>query len=291
VVNISKRTCCLGGAANVMRNIATCEGQVHAFGAIGNDKSGQELIAGLQEFNINNAGIVTSLSRRTTEKCRVIASAQQLLRTDFEDVLPLEENLRDQMVDGVISLINNDAVDAIIFDDYAKGVLSAAMLEKIIAAAKKRNVITILDPKPKAGGVPPVKGLTLLKPNRSEAFALSKVHDNGCTADPANDSALLLAAEKINEEWAPEYLLISLASQGMAIFKNGKLQKVIPTMAREVFDVSGAGDTVAAVCTMAMASGCDVADAAAIANYAAGVVVGKIGTAPVYKKELLEALN
>ena len=291
VVNVTKKSFCLGGAANVMRNIATCGGKVYAFGAIGEDEAGNELLTELSKFGINSDGIVRSPRRRTTEKCRVIAGAQQLLRTDFEDALPLEEQLREKMVAEIEKLIERSAVDVIIFDDYAKGVLSAWMLERIIAVAAEKNVITILDPKPKAGGVTPVKGLTLLKPNRGEAFALSQVHDEGVVSDPAADAALNSAAGRISEIWDPEFLLISLASQGMALYRRGELQQIIPTTAREVFDVSGAGDTVAAVCAMAMASGCEAVDAAAIANYAAGVVVGKIGTAPIYAEELLSVLN
>ena len=236
-------------------------------------------------------GIVSTNACRTIEKCRVIAGAQQLLRADFEDTAALDDTLQKKITKKIIELIKNRKIDAIIFDDYAKGTLSAAMLNEIIPVASAHDVITILDPKPKTGGVPPVKGLTLLKPNRSEAFALAKINDNGRHLPPAEDPELLLAAEKICNEWEPEYLLISLASQGMAVFKEGKLLKIIPTMAREVFDVSGAGDTVAAVCTAAMAVGCDAITAAEIANFAAGVVVGKIGTAPIMKEELLAVLN
>ena len=291
VVNVRKRTCCPGGAANVMRNIATCGGNVTAFGAIGDDESGRELLKELQALAVDHRGTIASPARRTIEKCRVIAGAQQLLRADFEDASPLEDELRETMVSRIVELIENGEVDAVIFDDYAKGTLSAAMLEKIIAVARKNSIITILDPKPKAGGVPPVKGLTLLKPNRSEAFALAKISDHGQFIDPAKDELLKKAAEKINDEWSPDYLLISLAAQGMALFEHGKLLKIIPTMAREVFDVSGAGDTVAAVCTAALATGCDAVTAAEIANFAAGVVVGKIGTAPIMKDELISALN
>ncbi len=291
VVNIRKRTSCPGGAANVMRNIATCGGKVTAFGAVGDDISGKELMEKLNELAVELEGISTDPNCRTIEKCRIIAGAQQLLRADFEAPAALDKALQKNICSQVISQINNGKVDAVIFDDYAKGTLSAAMLNEIIPVARKNNVITILDPKPKAGGVPPVKGLTLLKPNRSEAFTLAKINDNGKGLPPEKDPDLLLAAEKICEEWEPEYLLISLASQGMAVFQKGKLLKIIPTMAREVFDVSGAGDTVAAVCTAAMATGCDAVTAAEIANFAAGVVVGKIGTAPIMKDELLAVLS
>jgi D-beta-D-heptose 7-phosphate kinase/D-beta-D-heptose 1-phosphate adenosyltransferase len=291
VVNVGKRTFCLVGAANVMRNIATLGGKALAFGAVGDDASGKEIIAGLDEFNIAHDGIVTAAGRRTTEKCRVVAGAQQLLRADFEDTLPLNDDLREIMVGKIEQLIADGKLDAVIFDDYAKGVLDAWMLQRIIAAARQAHVVTLLDPKPKAGGVTPVKGLTVLKPNRGEAFALSGVHDDNFAGDPAENQALLTAAAKIFEIWEPEYLLISLAAQGMALFHNGELLKHIPTRAQEVFDVSGAGDTVAASCTLALATGNDAVLAAEIANFAAGVVVGKIGTAPIMRDELLAAVK
>lgn len=291
VVNVKKRTFCLGGAGNVMRNISTLGGQALAFGAVGDDASGREVLAGLREYRIGADGMVSTGSRRTTEKCRIVAGAQQLLRADFEETAPLDDALRSQMVDRISALIADGKIDAVIFDDYAKGVLSSWMLEKIIAAAHAHGVITLLDPKPKAGGVTPVAGLTVLKPNRSEAFALAGINDDNFSGAPEDNRLLRQAAEKISEAWQPEYLLVSLASQGMALFQGGELRRVIPTRAREVFDVSGAGDTVAASCALALATGCDAASAAEIANFAAGVVVGKIGTAPVFKDELLAAIR
>ena len=291
VVSVTRRTHCLGGAGNVMRNIVSCGGSVHAFGAVGDDQAGREVVSELQALGVDHSGIVTDGNKRTTEKCRVIAGSQQMLRLDYEDVLPLADDLRKSMVGGVKKLIGSGAVDAVIFDDYAKGVLTASMLEEIIAAAGKRRIVTLLDPKPASGGVTTVKHLTVLKPNRGEAFTLARMRDPGPAANPLQDNALKLAANKISEEWDPEYLLISLAAQGMALFRRGDLLRIIPAMAREVFDVSGAGDTVAAVCTMALACGCDPVDAAKIANIAAGVVVGKIGTAPIFKEELLAAFE
>ena len=152
VVNVEKRTFCLGGAANVMRNISTLGGKALAFGAVGRDVSGKEIISGLDEFGISHDGIVAADGRRTTEKCRVVAGAQQLLRADFEDAVPLDDALREIMVCKIEKLIASGEVDAVIFDDYAKGVLDAWMLQRIIAAARESGVITMLDPKPKAGG-------------------------------------------------------------------------------------------------------------------------------------------
>lgn len=291
VVDVRRRSCCPGGAANVIRNLATLHGHAKAFGIVGNDAAGREVISLLKEYGSDVSGIIRSNDRRTTEKCRVVAGAQQLLRADFEDTAPIPEDVRDKLVRKVINLIRKNEIDAVIFDDYAKGVLCADMLKPIIKEARKHQIFTMLDPKPKAGGVTPVAGLTLLKPNRGEAFALAGINDPGPAATPSEDQALLRAAEKIFEIWQPENLLISLASQGMMLFPANGTPQVIPTRAREVFDVSGAGDTVAAVCTLALATGCDVRQAAELANRAAGVVVGKIGTAPIIFDELLAEVS
>lgn len=291
VVDVRKRSCCPGGAANVIRNIATLGGHAKAFGIVGNDPAGKEVISLLKDHGADTAGILRSNERRTTEKCRVVAGAQQLLRADFEDTAPISENDRDKLVNRVVRLIRKKDIHAVIFDDYAKGVLCADMLKIIIKEAKKAGVFTMLDPKPKAGGVTPVTGLTLLKPNRGEAFALAGISDPGPVDDPANDNPLHRAAERIFEIWKPENLLISLAGQGMILFPASGKVEIIPTRAQEVFDVSGAGDTVAAVCTLALATGCSPLLGAELANRAAGVVVGKIGTAPILYEELLNAIN
>ncbi len=291
VINVNKRTCCLGGAANVMRNIATLKGSAWAFGTVGADASGREVISELDKFGINRDGLITVNNRRTTEKCRIISGVQQLLRADFEDVCPLDDASREKMVSMIEKLITDGSINAVIFDDYAKGVLETWMLERIIAAAKQKNIITLLDPKPGVNGVAPTKNITVLKPNRSEAFVLAGVPDDHFAGEPAQNKNLLAAAKRIFEKWTPEYLLISLAAQGMALFHGGELVRHIPTRAQEVFDVSGAGDTVAATVTLALASGCDIITAAEIANCAAGIVVGKVGTAPVDSDELISVIS
>ena len=291
VVDVLRRSCCPGGAANVMRNISTVGAKAVAFGVIGEDSSGDDLLVQLAEHQIDTTGIIRCAGRRTTEKCRVIAGAQQLCRADFEESGPVAADIRERMTTAVCELISAGKVDAVIFDDYAKGVLHASMLAEIIKCARKSGVITVLDPKPKAGGVTPVSGLTLLKPNRSEAFALAGISDPGPASSPQEDRALAAAAAKIFDIWHPENLLISLAGQGMILYPAKGDFCVIPTRAREVFDVSGAGDTVAAVASVAMATGADPVLAAGLANCAAGVVVGKIGTAPVFYDELLNAIS
>lgn len=288
IVNIKKREARLGGAANVIRNLGTLEaGRVYAFGAVGDDESGREIKKLLTGSGFQNAGVLCDSSRPTTEKRRVMAGGQQMLREDLEETAPLNDSLRQQMVSQLIDLVRRKEVDAVIFEDYAKGVLSSWMLEEILIETRKAGIPTALDPKP--GNLVPVKHLTAIKPNRLEAFALAGISDPGPEGPPEDDPALRKAAEIIEEQWAPDFLLLSLAAQGLGIFRDRKWHKLIPTRAREVFDVSGAGDTVTATFVLACTSGADAALAAEIANCAAGVVVGKVGTAPIMKEELVSA--
>lgn len=274
VVDVRSITRCLGGAGNVMSNIVTLGGTSLAFGMIGRDAAGDELAAELDRFGIDRAGLVVDPDRRTTEKQRVLAGHQQLLRLDHEDTNSAPERLRAELVDRLLDLIRKQAIDALIFEDYRKGLLSEAMLAAIVPEAAKHGVLTALDPKP--GSLLPVPGLTVIKPNRSEAFRMAGV-DSGSLDEVA---AILL------EKWRPEYLLISLAQDGMALYRRGGGKTVIPTRAREVFDVSGAGDTVVATFMLALAAGASPEDAAELGNYAAGIVVGKVGTSPVAVEEL-----
>ena len=284
VVSVKKRTCCLGGAANVMRNIATLGAYAEGFGVIGSDEAGQQVIAELEREGILPDGVIAVSDRPTTEKRRIMASGQQLLRIDDENTAQVSDAIRDRLVEGIIRRIREKELDAVIFEDYAKGLLSSRMLEEIIKEAKLHKIPTALDPKP--GGLNPVRGLTFIKPNRSEAFAMAEMQDKNPAADPATDPVLREVANRLMEKWAPEHLLISLASQGMALFDHSGKVEVIPTRAREVFDVSGAGDTVTAAYTLSIAAGADPVTAAEIANKAAGVVVAKVGTAPISFAEL-----
>ncbi len=283
VVNIARRTSCLGGAGNVLRNITTLGGSSVAFGIVGKDGDGEDLLRQLAGYGIDCSYVSTDPNRRTTNKERVVAGTQQLLRIDYEDTSAAPEEIRSVMTDHICRLIEKGEVDAVIFEDYAKGVLSSDMLEKIMPVAKAHNVITALDPKP--GNIFPVKGLTVIKPNRKEAYIMAGMNEPSGEA-PLEE--LDRVAARIRQVWEPEYLLISLASEGMALYDRKGGRAVIPTYAREVFDVSGAGDTVVAAFTLALAAGASPEEAAAIGNYAAGVVVGKVGTVTVSAQELKE---
>ena len=286
VVNVSRRTSCLGGAANVMRNVATLNAHAHAFGTVGDDSTADELLAALAEYRISCDAVERDASRRTTEKRRVIAGAQQLCREDYEDVHPVDDAIRRRMVNRIIDLIRKGELDAVIFEDYRKGMLAEWMLEEVVAEARRAKVVTALDPKP--GSMKPVRGITVMKPNRVEAFALAGRPDrSGGTVAPAQDRELTAVAAELLNAWEPEHLLISLAAQGMALYDRRHPEpQVIPTRAREVFDVSGAGDTVTATFALSLVSGATPAEAAELANLAAGVVVGKMGTVPVHFEEL-----
>lgn len=289
IINVTKRTSCLGGASNVMRNLRTLGAKAYAYGVIGNDDIGKELLSCLGELGIENSGIICDPSRRTTEKRRIVAGSQQLLRIDTEDTAPVADDIRRKLVDGVIAQIRNRELDAVIFEDYNKGLLVAWMLEEIIAEARKFGVITALDPKP--GNLLPVKHLSVMKPNRLEAFAMAGMADDGAMSDVKNNALLRQVADKLLEIWEPDLLLLSLASQGMALFRKGEDVEVIPTRAREVFDVSGAGDTVTATYTVSAISGASARTSAEIANRAAGIVVGKVGTVPIMFDELKKSFD
>ncbi|MCQ2379614.1 MAG: PfkB family carbohydrate kinase [Victivallaceae bacterium] len=282
VVDVVRQTSCLGGAGNVMRNIATLGGHAFAFGAIGDDAAGKLVGEYLDELGIDGFGMLRDSGRCTTEKRRIIAGNQQLMRVDFENSSEFGDDLRRRVAKPLLELISNGGVDAVIFEDYAKGLLGHDMVDEINRAARSHGIITALDPKP--GRLDPVQGITVMKPNRSEAFALAGMPDDG------SFERLGEVAGELRKRWNPDYLIISLAAQGMAIFGPDGGCRVIPTRAREVFAVSGAGDAVIATFALSMAAGADPASAAELANLAAGVVVGKVGTAPIMKNELLEAV-
>ena len=288
VVQVTKTSCCLGGAANVMRNIVTLGGQVDAFGLVGNDSNGELIRQMLQEYNINIQGVTTDFDRPSIRKERVIAGSQQLLRIDYETPAPAAEALRRELLEKVKNHLRTGLVQALILEDYAKGLFSEAMAQELIDCANDCNVITVLDPNPR--NPMHLKGLTAMKPNRSEAFAMANMPQTPQQGQAADDQSLQQVARIIAQNWEVKHLLISLAAQGMALFDANGSCRVIPTRASEVYDVSGAGDTVVAASTLALAAGADAASAAELANYAAGVVVRKLGTATVSADELREIL-
>ena len=287
VLRVRSKSIRLGGAANVMRNLKALspEAQVYAFGIVGVDEPGEKLRALLAGARINTNGIVGVPGRVTIEKQRVLAGNQQIVRMDFEETAPIETDIRDRLIETVTAKIRTHEIDALVIEDYAKGLIGQQMLEALVKTARAEGVFTSLDPHP--GNPVQVKGISLMTPNRSEAFALAGIYCTDPVEDPARDAALQEVAAKIRREWAPEILLITLGHQGMALYSDKEPRGfVIPTIAREVFDVSGAGDTVISAFTLFHAAGATDREAAVISNQAAGIVVGKAGTATTDPTEI-----
>jgi len=288
VVQVSKTSCCLGGAANVMRNIVTLGGKVDAFGLVGNDSNGELIRGMLREYGIDPVGVLTDCQRPSIRKERVIAGSQQLLRIDYENPAPAGAELRQELLEKIKNHLRGGQVQALILEDYAKGLFCEAMAQELVDFANTLGVITVLDPNPRNPMY--LKGLTAMKPNRAEAFAMANVPLTPQQGSASEDESLKQVARIISSKWQVKHLLISLAAQGMALFDDKENGTVIPTRAREVYDVSGAGDTVVAAAALALASGAGAREAAELANYAAGVVVAQLGTATVSAEELLAAM-
>ncbi len=287
VVQVKKQTQTIGGAANVMRNIVSLGANARAFGIVGKDDAGKRIRSIISEQGIDDEFVITDSSRSSTQKQRIIAGTQQLLRIDYEKIEPVSGTIRNKLSTGLLSEIRKGKVDAIIFEDYAKGVLSKEFVDHVNSEAVGRGLVTALDPHPSQPFE--VKHLTLMTPNRLEAFALSGTYYREPVRPVEKDKAMMDVAEKIMGTWVPEHLLMTLGADGMALFEKSGKRHIVPTKAREVFDVSGAGDTVIASFVLALLGGATPSEAAEISNHAAGVVVGKIGTAAVTVDELFES--
>ncbi len=287
VVQVKKQTQTLGGASNVMRNIVSLGASVMPFGVIGNDEAGRKMLSLFCEQGIDSDFVISDPGRNTTQKQRVIAGTQQLVRIDYENIEPVSDSIRSRLTEGLIRTIERDEVHAVVFEDYAKGVLNKESVDAINRASLKKGLITALDPHPSQPFE--VRNLTLMTPNRQEAFALSGTYHKEPVHPVLKDAALMDVADRIMKDWNPRYLLITLGAEGMALYEKGSECLVVPTRAREVFDVSGAGDTVIASFVMALLGGANPAEAAEISNHAAGIVVGKIGTASIAVDELFQS--
>lgn len=289
VLNVKNKSARLGGAANVMRNITALGAKATAFGVIGHDESGRTLMRLLEEDRIDSSCLLTDKQRRTTEKMRVMAASQQIVRIDFEDVSPVPQALVSRMEKTLSKLIREKKINALIFEDYNKGLLDRDMVQRITLLAREYGIYTSLDPHP--GHPMEVTGLSIMTPNRSEAFGLAGMYCHDAVSPVEKDENLKRVAEKVLSSWQCDSLLITLGAQGMALFKQKRTVLAIPTKAKEVFDVSGAGDTVIATYTLCRAAGATDPEAAEIANHAAGIVVGKIGTAVTSTEELLKVFK
>lgn len=272
-----------GGAGNVARNLRTLGTPTHLFGVIGEDTPGAQLKTLLAEHHIGCSGILADPRRPTSVKTRVVAQTQQLVRIDREKRDNLSPALQKELLRRITRKL--PGAGALIVGDYGKGVVEQPLLDTLRAHCRTHGVWLSLDPKP----VHPLhlQGLSLITPNRKEAYELAGIRDDGRQTDPLTDPGLMRVAETLLTDLRPALLLITLGEQGVLLCQRGKAPYHIPTLAQEVFDVSGAGDTVIAAFTLAITGGASPLEAAIFANHAAGIVVGKVGTAAVTTEELV----
>jgi rfaE bifunctional protein kinase chain/domain len=278
VVHVDKERHVAGGAANVAINIRALGGFATLCGVTGRDSAGHELAGLLDKEGVAYPAAFQREGVTTIIKTRVVVRNQQLCRIDRER----EPAHYEFDADARVALLAEVAkADAVILSDYAKGAISASIVAAVIAEAAKRGTLVALDPKPRRKLT--VTGVGLMTPNKAEALELAGMTPDDCYGGfPADE-----VCRRIFEQYRPKHLVITLGGDGMLLSENGRPGKTIPTYAREVFDVCGAGDTVIATLTAALAAGADIESAAHLANTAAGVVVGKFGTATATPEEIL----
>ncbi len=278
IVEVTKEDFLLGGASNVANNIAALGGHPTIVGVIGNDRAGELMINLIAEKGISCEGIFRC-SRPTTVKTRVIAHNQQVVRFDKEDKNRIEgKTLKDTL--GYINSVLPDH-DAVIISDYKKGLISSELIRQVLKNSKNHDVFVAVDPK--VGHFHLYKNVSLITPNLNEAS-----HASGIIIE--DERSLVLSGKKLLKKLSCEAVLITRGEQGMTLFEKNRVAH-IPTIARDVYDVTGAGDTVIAAFTIAYASGANMVDSAIIANHAAGIVVGKVGTAVAMPDEILKSLS
>jgi len=282
VVDFQRESFMPGGAANVARNLVSLETPAELFGAIGNDDAAKKLLKLLGEQHIGCAGLVKNSARHTSIKTRIVAHQQQVVRIDRETRGALDAKTTAKLLAEFKAQIAK--ADAVIVGDYGKGVVTQPLLNEIKSLCHARGVWLSLDPKPVHHLN--LSNLSLITPNRKEAFELADLPDDTKNANPFTDKNLMLVAERLLKELNPALLLITLGELGMLLCQRGQKPFHIPTVAQEVFDVSGAGDTVIASFTLAIAAGASPIEAAILSNHAAGIVVGKVGTAVTTPEEL-----
>jgi rfaE bifunctional protein kinase chain/domain len=280
VVEIKEETKMLGGAANVVRNIASLGGKAVLCGVIGDDPTGQEILGKVEGLSVATEGIFVESQRPTSIKTRVIAHNQQVVRFDRES----RKKISPETARKILLFAENmqDRLDAIIVADYGKGVVSMELMKELADLTRRSDLIFAVDPK--TGNFGCYHGVDVITPNHHEAGAF-------CQIEVEDEKTLVQAGRRMLSDLDCRTLLITQGKDGMTLFENGGQISHIPTKARKVFDVTGAGDTVISAFCLGLASGLDPKSAAIISNFAAGIVVGEIGTSTVKAEELKRVIN
>ena len=280
VVHVRDEGLKLGGAANVVNNLRTLGAQVLVCGVAGNDVHGRWLKQAIESAGMPGDGIVIDPSRPTTLKSRVIAHSQQVVRIDREDTSPMSP----EKVEAICGYLEKHAsgVRGILVSDYAKGVVVEPVMDKIREIARRYELVVTTDPKSSRYEI--YRGVTALTPNHKEASQASGI-------EIRTEEDLKRAGRKLLSELDCRILLITRGEHGMSLFSEGEEDLHIPTVARRVYDVTGAGDTVISVFTLGLCAGASPPEAAHIANIAAGIVVGEVGTATVTTEQIRQVLS
>jgi D-glycero-beta-D-manno-heptose-7-phosphate kinase len=280
VVAVSRESVHLGGAGNVAANVAALGGQVTLLGVCGVDPAADQLRGEMQHRKIDTSGLVSTSLRPTTIKTRIIAHSQQVVRVDRESRQAIDSATETALLAKFFTLLDHQ--DAVIISDYAKGVITRSLLAAILPAAAERKIPVTVDPKPQ--NFTAYHPATIITPNHHEAAQAAQI--------PIYDTAsLATAAQQLRQQLGGVKLLITRGEEGMTLFNSDGAGLDIPTTAHEVYDVTGAGDTVIATLTLALASQASDYEAVVLANHAAGIAVSKVGTATVKPAELLQSIK
>jgi D-beta-D-heptose 7-phosphate kinase/D-beta-D-heptose 1-phosphate adenosyltransferase len=282
IVNVTGESYYPGGAANVARNLREFTAHVGIVGIAGKDSSGDRLLELLAAAGIETAGVQRDATLHTTTKTRIIARNQQVVRVDRERKPALTDAQTAHAIEQLEAMVAG--VDAIVVADYGKGFVTQPLADHLSRGAREHGKILTVDPHPHTSLN--WAGATAVKPNRLEAFIAAGVPPSEAVTPVLADEALLEVGRRLRQRWQPQNLLITLGENGMLLFAGDAPPSHTPTRAKEVFDVSGAGDTAIAVLTLGLAAGATPAEAAELANRASGIAVGKLGTATVTLDEL-----
>jgi rfaE bifunctional protein kinase chain/domain len=278
ICTVQSTTLVPGGAANVANNLQHLGANVRTLGVIGKDSSGDKLIAALHSQNVDTSGIIRSSSKPTILKSRIIASHQHVVRVDREDNAPIDKSIQKKLLSRLDAIIST--THAIIISDYLKGTLPDTLVQAVIQLARHHNIPVIIDPK--GDSYKKYKGASILTPNFGEFIA-------AIGKTPKSENEILKEGLKLKEKLKLDALLVTRSEKGMSLIQKDKWD--IPTKAIDVYDITGAGDTVIAMLSLGLASQLSWETSAQLANYAAGVVVGKMGTSTITLDEVAAAIS
>lgn len=287
VVEFERESFMPGGAANVARNITALGGQCDLFGIVGQDANARQLRKLLHDHGVGCQGLLPVRGFHTATKTRIVAQKQQVTRLDRETRGDLQPAVTRKLIEQMDLVLGS--ADAVSIGDYAKGVITQPLVDTLRERCWAKGRWLSMDPKP--SHALDLQDVSLLTPNRKEAFELAGLVDSVRHSNPLEDRPLLQVVDHLLERLRPALLLITLGELGMLLCQRGHKPFHVPTVAQEVFDVSGAGDTVIASFTLAISAGASPVEAAIFSNHAAGIVVGKVGTATVTPDEMLASFS